>query len=334
MRSSIVLSLALVAASIACGEKRAQTGEAKATPTTSKPAITLPPGEHTLAVETGTLWYKVSGAGTGTPVILLHGGPGFSSYYMKPLEDIGDERKVVRYDQVGSGKSDRLTDTATFTIDRFVRELDSLRKHLGYEKVHLVGHSWGTILAAEYYRAHPANVASLTLASPALDIHAWERNAKRLLLSLPDSMQRAVREAEKSGDFSSAGYTAANDEFTARFVTRRPLIADLDSMMSTVNPAIYGYMQGPSEYTITGTLKDYDATSLLKTIAVPVLFTVGEFDEADPATVKRQAKLVPGARVAVIDSAAHITTWDNPVQMVDVVRKFLRTADATPVKTP
>jgi proline-specific peptidase len=334
MRTPTVLFLALSAISTGCGDKRPETGDAQSTPTTDKAAITLPPGEHTLAVETGTLWYKVSGAGTGVPVILLHGGPGMSSFYMKPLEEMGDERKVVRYDQVGAGKSDRVTDTSMFNIDRFVRELDSLRRHLGYDKVHVVGHSWGTILGVEYYRAHPANVASLTLASPALDIPTWERNAKRMLASLPDSMQRAIREAEKSGDYSSAGYKAANDEFTARYVVRRPLLADLDSLMSSMNPAIYLYMQGPSEFTVTGTLRDYDATPFLKEITVPVLFTVGEFDEADPATVRRQAKLIRGARVAVIDSAAHLTTWDNPVQMLKVVREFLREADGAAAKTP
>ena len=83
------------------------------------------------------------------------------------------------------------------------------------------------------------------------------------------------------------------------------------------------YMQGPSEFTITGTLKTYNATAFLKDVKVPVLFTVGEFDEADPATVKRQAKMTPGARVVVIDSAAHITTWDNPTKMITAVRDFL-----------
>jgi proline iminopeptidase len=98
--------------------------------------------------------------------------------------------------------------------------------------------------------------------------------------------------------------------------------------MKTVNEAIYNYMQGPSEFTISGTLKQYDVTSELKNIKVPVLFTVGEYDEADPETIKRHASLVPGARVEVIPGAAHITTWDNPGAMVAAVRAFLRHVDS------
>src|SRR5881397_3536000 len=115
----------------------------------------LPPGEARLAVPGGSIWYKVSGIAKGTPVVLLHGGPGFSSYYLKPFEDLGGDRVVVRYDQLGGGKSDKITDTAMFNTGHFVQELDSLRARLGYSRWHVLGHSWGTILALEYYRAHP-----------------------------------------------------------------------------------------------------------------------------------------------------------------------------------
>src|SRR3954471_11206565 len=91
----------------------------------------VPRGEGRLAVPGGSIWYRVSGVGSGTPVVLLHGGPGLSSFYLKPFEELGDERIVVRYDQLGGGKSDTTSDTTLFTIDHFVTELDSLRSHLG-----------------------------------------------------------------------------------------------------------------------------------------------------------------------------------------------------------
>src|SRR5436309_13196724 len=110
---------------------------------------TITPGEAMLRVADGSIWYRLSGTGRGTPVILLHGGPGYSSYYIKPFDALGDDRPVVRYDQLGGGKSDRITDTSLFNIAHFVRELDSLRAHLGCQRVHLFGHSWGTILACD-----------------------------------------------------------------------------------------------------------------------------------------------------------------------------------------
>jgi proline iminopeptidase len=281
-----------------------------------------------LAVDGGSIWYRVSGTGTGTPVILLHGGPGFSSYYLKSLEALGDDRPVVRYDQLGGGKSDRLEDTTKMTIPHFVAELEALRSHLGVERVHIYGHSWGTILGVEYYRAHPEHVASLVLGSAALDIPAWEKNARELVKTLPDSMQKVIAMREKEGNFEAPDYQAALMEFYGRYVWRHPVEADLDSTFATVNEMIYGYMQGPSEFTITGTLKYYDAKSFLPQIEVPVLYTVGEFDEANPEIIKRLASLTPGARVVVIPGAAHITAWDNPPANLEAVRSFLREVDS------
>lgn len=290
----------------------------------------LGPGEAKLAVDGGEIWYRKSGGGSGLPVILLHGGPGFNSYYLKPLEALGDQRTVIRYDQGGAGKSGTMTDTTKMTIAHFVAELDSLRSHLGYDKVHLVGHSWGTMLALEYYRAHPEHVASLTLASAALDIPQWERHAKALLKTLPDSIQRIVSKAEAAKKYDDPAYQAAISSFYDKYVWLRPDKPNLDSLMSQVNQNIYNYMQGPSEFTITGTLKTYNSTSFLKNVKVATLFTVGDVDEADPVTIRRQAAMVPGARVVVIPNSAHMTTWDNPTAMIAAIRSHLLAADSLP----
>jgi len=300
------------------------------TPPSAAAAALAPTDSALLPVPGGSIWYRVVGTGSGTPVILLHGGPGLSSYYLKSLEALSDDRSVVRYDQLGGGRSDRIADTTMFTIPHFVAELDSLRAHLGLERVHLYGHSWGTILAVEYYRVHPERVASMVLASAALDIPAWERNARQLLATLPDSMQRAVKVREAEKQYEAPDYQAALGEFYSRYVWRNPVAADLDSIMATGNMDIYGYMQGPSEFTITGTLKQYDARPFLENIRVPVLFTVGEFDEANPEIVRGFSALVPGATVTVIPGAAHMTTWDNPEANLEAVRNFLRQADAVP----
>jgi proline iminopeptidase len=317
------MSLLLLGASLACNaEPSADAADAAA----SLPAATA--GEGRLDVPGGRIWYMRSGTGEGTPVILLHGGPGFPSHYLKSLEALGDERPVVRYDQLGAGKSDPVTDTTLFTIDHFVSELDSLRAALGYERVHIVGHSWGTILGFEYYRAHPEHVASLTLASAALEIPAWLANTREMVGTLSDSAQEAIRVREASGEYTAPDYQNAINEFYAKYVFRRPVAADLDSAMAGFNQTLYGYMWGPSEFTATGTLKSYDATPLLGAISVPTLYTVGEFDEADPETIRRHAGMTPGARFELIPEAAHITTWDNPEATLRAIRTFLREVDA------
>ncbi|MBL0173278.1 MAG: proline iminopeptidase-family hydrolase [Gemmatimonadaceae bacterium] len=329
MRKLFTLSVVLIVA--ACATEKTPPQAAKDSATATTPV--LPAGEATLAVDGGNIWYKVSGAtGTATPVILLHGGPGYGSFYLKPMEGLSADRPVVRYDQLGNGKSDRLTDTTKMNIAHFVAELEALRAKLGYEQVHIVGHSWGTILGYEYYKAHPTHVASLTLMSAALNIPAWEANAKRLLKQLPDSSQQAITAADKTGKYEGPAYEAANGEFMSRFVVRHIRQADWDSTTKMVGMEQYMYFQGPSEFTIIGTLKQYNVTAELKNIAVPTLFTVGEFDEANPATIKKQAATVTGAKVVVIDTAAHLTMWDNEPQTLQAVRAFLKSVDAGPVK--
>jgi proline iminopeptidase len=320
---------ALMLFTAACVEKKAapapDSATASATDTTKH---SLLPGEAYLAVPEGKIWYRVVGNGGGTPVILLHGGPGFGSYYMKPLEALSADRPVVRYDQLGGGASGAFTDTTKMTIAHFVAELDSLRSSLHYHKVHLLGHSWGTILAVEYYRAHPEHVASLTLASPALDVPEWERHTRELEKTLSDSSQRAIAKGEHDKNFESPAYQNAINEFYGKYVWLRPDSVNLDSTFKTANMTIYNYMQGPSEFTITGTLKRYDAKPFLKDIKVPVLFTVGEFDEANPVTVKKHAAMTPGARYYMIPNAAHLSEWDNPTAMNQAIGTFLKDVDA------
>src|SRR6476659_10715221 len=138
MRLRILVSTLLpVVACAGCRDAKPKTDSASVTPQAT--AAALPAGESMLPVPDGRIWYKKTGTGTGTPVILLHGGPGFNSFYLKPLEALGNDRPVIRYDQLGAGKSGPMTDTSLMTIPHFVRELDSLRGALGYDGIHLVG---------------------------------------------------------------------------------------------------------------------------------------------------------------------------------------------------
>ena len=140
-------------------------------------------------------------------------------------------------------------------------------------------------------------------------------------------MVQAVETREAERNYTAPDYQAAMEEFYARYIWRRPVTADLDSLMATFNGTMYEYMWGPSEFTVTGTLKEFDAKPMLGTITVPVLYTVGEFDEAGPENIEAFARLTPGARVVVIPGAGHITAWDNREADLEAVRMFLREAE-------
>jgi len=259
---------------------------------------------------------------------VLHGGPGFTSHYLNPLAALGDDRPVIFYDQLGAGRSTVTTDSTMWTIQHFVAELDSVRRALGLREFHLLGHSWGTMLATQYVFAHPdAGVKSLILASPALHAARWVADADSLLALLPDSIQRAIERHEAAGTFDSQEYQDAVIAYYGRYLWRQPPGPDVDSSLAGHNPGIYGYMWGPSEFTATGTLADFDVTDSLGMIDLPTLFTTGEYDEAVPATVRWFASLMPNAEVAVIAGAAHLTMQDDPEENVRVVREFLRRLD-------
>ncbi|HYQ86100.1 MAG TPA: proline iminopeptidase-family hydrolase [Bacteroidota bacterium] len=289
------------------------------------------PDEGFIDVPGGRVWYRVVGKGHRTPVLLLHGGPGAPSYYLKPLAALGDERPVVFYDQLGCGRSDRPNDSTLWTIQRFIDELAVVRKALNLTEVHILGTSWGTMLAVDYMLTKPQGVRSLILASPALSITRWVRDADILRATLPESSRVAILKHEKDGTTDSPEYQAAMMQYYHLYVSRRePWGPDIDSTFAQLGVGVYTKMCGPSEFTVTGTLKDYDRTDRLRELRLPVLFTAGRYDEARPSTVSYYQSLVPGARIAIFENSAHLTMQDEPEEYVRVVREFLHSVENSP----
>ncbi len=142
--SRLVVAALLAISTLGCGPNPTTKTEPDSPPTKS-----IQPGEGHVTVNGGKIWYRIVGSGKGTPVLVLHGGPGFPSDYLQPLEALGDERPVVFYDQLGCGKSDRPEDPKLWRAQRFVEELAEVRNALGLERIHLYGHSWGTMLAVD-----------------------------------------------------------------------------------------------------------------------------------------------------------------------------------------
>ena len=327
IRSLTRFALAAAVTVGACGGNDTVPADSTRVNTATAATPALGPGEAMLDVRGGRIWYKVSGAGQGTPMVLLHGGPGAGSFYLKPFEVIGDDRPIIRYDQLGAGKSDRLTDTTLMVIPRFVEELDSLRRALKIERWIVNGQSWGTVLALEYYKAHPERVTAIVFGGSVFDWRAYVRETEAWTRQLSDSAQRAIAQWKKDGKDSVPAFKAATEEFYAKFVWRRPVAADLDSTNATFGAPQYVYMQGAYEYVVTGTMKNYDQTAFLPNIKVPVLSVTGEFDEVGPKTVEKHARMIPGAKFVLYKDAAHITSWDARDENVKDVREFARVVD-------
>lgn len=250
----------------------------------------LTPGEGFAPVPGGRVWYRVVGDG------------------------------------LGAGRSDQPSDTTLWRIERFMAELDSVRAHLGLREIHLLGHSWGTMLATDYLLARPTGVLSVIMASPALSAERWEQDADTLILALPDSFQQAIRAAEAAGDFSTPAYQAATSALYALYLSRRGG-PGRDSTFASFGASLYQYMWGPSEFTATGTLRGYARTGRLGELQLPVLYTTGKSDEARPSTVEYHRSLTPGAEFALIPGSGHLTSIDAPDAFADTVSRFLRSVD-------
>jgi proline iminopeptidase len=283
-----------------------------------------------ITVPGGPVWYRISGTGSGIPLLVLHGGPGGTSCGFSLLEPLGQQRPVVRYDQLGTGRSGRPEDLSLWEVGRFIEALHSVRTQLGLENLHLLGHSWGGALAAAYVlEKGTTGIISLTLSSPLLSTERWVADARLLREQLPPEIQAVLLSHEEAGTTDSEEYREASGEFYARHVYagEKPLEPDT-CKGAPWNSFIYEYMWGPTEFHATGTLLGFDVTDRLHEIDVPVLFITGEFDEARPETVMEFQQSVAGARLEVIEGAAHATLAKRPEQYRALLERFLDAAEA------
>jgi proline iminopeptidase len=283
------------------------------------------PGQGFIQVPGGPVWYKVTGSGDGIPLLALHGGPGGTSCDFAQLDPLGKQRPVVRYDQLGTGRSGRPDDSSRWTVEHYVEELDVVRHALGLERVHLLGHSWGASLAAAYVQSKGTNgIESVIFSSPLLSTPLWVRDANIQRSQLPKDVQRTLATHEKAGTTDSAEYQAASEVYYERhmYAGKRPEVT-AECKSAPDSQVIYEYMWGPQEFYATGTLIDFDVTPRLHEIDVPVLFLTGEFDEARPETVAGFQKLVSGSQFRVIMDAGHATYVKKPEEYRAIVEQFL-----------
>jgi proline iminopeptidase len=284
--------------------------------------------EGFVEVPGGKVWYEVVGDGPGLPLITLHGGPGSTHYGLEPLRALADERPVIFYDQLGCGNSDRPDDLSLWNTERFVEELHLLRKELGLDRTHILGHSWGTMLGADYYLTHPEGVQSLIMSSPCISIEKWIEDCNRYRGQLPLDVQEILDRNEADGTTDSNEYRKAEDVFTRRHVRLMdPMPPAMLKGRATRGAIVYDTMWGPSEFYITGNLKGYDRSGDLHKISVPTLYSCGRVDEAAPDTVEWYASLTPNAEFVAYENSAHMAYWDETERYMSVVRDFLARAE-------
>ncbi|KUI20110.1 proline iminopeptidase-family hydrolase [Mycobacterium sp. GA-2829] len=269
------------------------------------------------------------------PLFVLHGGPGMAHNYVRNIAELADEtgRRVVHYDQIGCGNSTHLPDAPAefWTPELFVEEFHAVRTALGIEHYHVLGQSWGGMLGAEIAVRRPAGLASLAICNSPASMALWMAAAAELRAELPLQTQAALDRHEADGTVTDPEYLAATEEFYVRHVCRvvptpKDFVETVEQMEA--EPTVYHTMNGPNEFHVLGTLRDWNIVDRLGSIAAPTLVVAGEFDEATPATWAPFVEHIPDVRSHVFPDTSHCSHLEKPDEFRSVIAGFLAAHDA------
>jgi L-proline amide hydrolase len=287
---------------------------------------TVPFGQH-------RTWYRVTGPADGArpAVVVVHGGPGSTHDYLLSLAGLADRGwPVVHYDQLGNGGSTHLPGAGGefWTVELFLAELANLLRALDIGQYVLCGHSWGGMLAAAHAATAPAGLRGLVVVSSPASYPLWTQEMAVLRAGLPPEVAEVLDRHEAAGTTGSAEYQTASAVFYDRHVCRvKPWPRDYRASFFEIynDPTVYYAMNGPTEFHVVGSLRDWSVTDLLPAVAVPTLVLSGEHDEATPATVRPYEELVPDVRREVVDGASHLPHLEAPERFFAVLERFLET---------
>lgn len=254
--------------------------------------------------------------GDGPETLLLaNGGPGLPCrYLLEPHAGLADDRfRIVSWDQLGCGASDRPENFALWTLDRYVAEADQVRAAIAAERVHFLGHSWGSWLGTEYCLTHPDRVASYIIADGACDIPHLVSELNRLRGALGSETVAMMVAHEAAGTIDHPEYQAAITLLNHRHVCRLPLWPQsLTTSLADWNMDPYMTMQGPNEFTYTGNMKDWNRIPAMSAITVPCLVLAGKYDELTPACAHRMHAALPNSSIAIFDHSSHMPFYEEP----------------------
>ncbi len=268
------------------------------------------------------------------PLIVLHGGPGMAHNYVRNIAELAATgRTVIHYDQLGCGNSTHLPDQPAdfWTPQLFVDEFTNLVEHLGLTEYHLLGQSWGGMLAAEIAVRRPKGLRSLAICNSPASMELWSQAAKELRSELPEDVQRTLTDHEEAGTVDDPAYLAAAEVFYRRHVCRLdPTPQDFRESegQMVAEPTVYHTMNGPNEFHVIGTLRHWNIIDRLHAVEAPTLVFAGEYDEATPLTWQPFVDKIRDAQTHIFPGASHCVNLEHPEGFRAVIADFLAAHDS------
>lgn len=273
--------------------------------------------------------------GSGDEVILcLNGGPGLPCDYLREAHSCLSQAgyRVIAYDQLGTGASDRPEDKRLWTIARYVEEVRTVCDALGLDKVHMLGHSWGGWLTIEFALTYPERLKTLILENTVADIPHLCQELNRLRQALGSETVAMMHRHEALGNLDHPAYQAAITLLNYRHVCRLDVWpAPIRRSLEDWNKAPYETMQGPNEFLYNGNLRGWCRVEELKAVKLPTLVTTGQHDELTPACAARIMEGLPDAELQVFPNSSHMPFYEEPHAYYPVILDFLeRQSGMTP----
>lgn len=284
------------------------------------------------------VWTKRIGNNPKMKVLLLHGGPGMTHELYSCFDGFFPSEGIeyIYYDQLGSYYSEQPDDQSLWTIERFVDEVEQVRIALGMDadNFYLFGQSWGGILAMEYALQHQDKLKGLVISNMMASLDEYEKYAKEVLgPQMPMEVFAEIMEIEEKEDFENPRYEELLLEHHYQYhVLRMPLADWPEAVMRSlkhVNPNVYVYMQGHSEFGITAgaSLKGWDRRADLKNISVPTLVIGAGHDTMDPAHMEWMAGEVQQGRYLFCPDGSHLSQYDDQQVFFEGLIKFVKDVD-------
>ncbi len=260
----------------------------------------------------------------GEPVFLINGSPGCSSLYLrephKPLIQYGF--KLYSWDQLGCGESDIPSDPSLWTVERYIEETEYVRKNLGIEKFHLLGHSWGGMLAMGYALRYPQYLKSLILSNTTANVALAKKGVERLKAKLEPEVVDMMVNRELEGTTDHSEYINAKNLLYQRHVCRLGSLPDFWD--TTINQEIRDTLLGPSLFQCTGSLASFNVCSELERIKVPTLILQGEHDGIIPECAQEIHTFIKGSSIKIFKNASHTPFLEAPYEYFEELISFLK----------
>ncbi len=289
-----------------------------------------------IQTEVGTfnVWTKRFGNNDRIKILLLHGGPAMTHEYMECFESFFPKEgfEFYEYDQLGSYYSDQPTDSSLWTTERFVEEVEQVRKAIGADQsnFYILGNSWGGILGMEYALKYQQNLKGLIVANMVASAPEYGKYSEEVLSKeMNPQVLAEVRAIEKKKDFANPRYMELlMPHFYAKHLCRLPQFPDpVNRTFKHVNSVIYTMMQGPSEFGISGRLANWDIKNQLNKITVPTLMIGAKHDTMDPKAMEEQSKMVKNGSYLYCPNGSHLSMWDDQKVFMEGVIKWIKEVD-------